>query len=168
MDGLAAYVAVDCMMTSSNGNIFHITGPLCEEFTGPGEFHTQRPVTWSFDVFFDSRVNKRLSEQPWGWWFETRSWSLWRHCNGTDIRREPSLLQTMDPDNKVHGVNKGPIWWAPCWPHEPCFQGNLYIPWNILVSLYFGYISRLGSSTSSRMRHVSAALEQSYVVYNAM
>ena len=42
---------------------------------------TQRPVTRSFDVFFDLRLNKRLSKQPWGWWFETPSWSLWRQCN---------------------------------------------------------------------------------------
>ena len=68
-------------MMSSNGNIFRVTGPLCGEFTGPGEFPTQRPVTQSFDVFFDLRLNKRLSKQPWGWWFETLSWSLWRHCN---------------------------------------------------------------------------------------
>ena len=68
-------------MTSSNGNIFRVTGPLCGEFTGPGEFPTQRPVTRSFDVFFDLRLNKRLNKQPWGWWFETPSWSLWCHCN---------------------------------------------------------------------------------------
>ena len=47
----------------------------------PGEFPTQRPVTRSFDVYFDLRPNKRLSKQSWGWWFETLSWSLWRHCN---------------------------------------------------------------------------------------
>ena len=46
-----------------------------------GEFPAQRPVTRSFDVFFDLRPNKRLSKQPWGWWFETPSWSLWRQCN---------------------------------------------------------------------------------------
>ena len=40
------------MMTSSNGNIFRVTGPLCGEFIGPGEFPTQRPVPRSFDVFF--------------------------------------------------------------------------------------------------------------------
>ena len=44
------------MMTSSNGNIFRVTGPLCGKFTGPGEFPTQRPVTRSFDVFFDLRA----------------------------------------------------------------------------------------------------------------
>ena len=69
------------MMTSSNANIFRVTGPLCREFTCPGEFPTQRPVTRSFDVFFQLCLNKRLSKQPWGWWFETPSWSLWRQCN---------------------------------------------------------------------------------------
>ena len=47
-----------------------------------GEFPAQRPVTRSFDVFFDLRTNKRLSKHWWGWWFETPSWSLWRQCNG--------------------------------------------------------------------------------------
>ena len=48
----------------------------------PGEFPAQRPVTRSFDVFFDPRLNKALSKQSWGWWFETLSCPLWRHCNG--------------------------------------------------------------------------------------
>ena len=48
-----------------------------------GEFPAQRPVTRSFDVFFDLRLNKRLSKQPRCWWFETLSWSLWRHRNET-------------------------------------------------------------------------------------
>ena len=39
----------------------------------PGEFPAQGPVTRSFDVFFDLRLNKRLSKQSWGWWFETLS-----------------------------------------------------------------------------------------------
>ena len=47
----------------------------------PGEFPSQRPVTRSFDVFFDLCPNKRLSRQSWGWWFETPSGSLWRHSN---------------------------------------------------------------------------------------
>ena len=47
----------------------------------PGEFPAQRPVTRSFDVFFDLRLNKRLSKQSWGWWFETLSCPLWRHRN---------------------------------------------------------------------------------------
>ena len=52
------------MMTSSNGNIFRVTGRLCGEFTGPGEFPTQRPVTRSFDfslicVSINGWVNNR-------------------------------------------------------------------------------------------------------------
>ena len=47
----------------------------------PGEFPAQRPVMRSFDVFFDLRLNKRLSKLSWGWWFETLSRPLWRHCN---------------------------------------------------------------------------------------
>ena len=55
--------------------------PFVREITGPGELPAQRPVTRSFDVFFDLRLNKRLSKQPWGWWFEMPSWWLWRQCN---------------------------------------------------------------------------------------
>ena len=79
-------LSVYFMMTSSNGNIFRVTGPLCGEFTGPGDFPTQRPVTRSFDVFFDLCLNKRLRNQPWGWWFETPSWPLWRQCNAGYFR----------------------------------------------------------------------------------
>ena len=46
-----------------------------------GEFPSQRPVTQSFDVFFDLCLNKQLSKQSWGWWFGTPSRPLWRHCN---------------------------------------------------------------------------------------
>ena len=47
-----------------------------------GEFPAQRLLTRSFDVFFDLRLNKRLSKQWRGWWFEAPSRPLWRHCNG--------------------------------------------------------------------------------------
>ena len=53
-----------------------------------GEFPTQRPVTRSFDVFVDLRLNKRLSKQSWGWWFETPWRPLWCQCND----RLPPLL----------------------------------------------------------------------------
>ena len=58
------------------------------------EFLTQRPVTQSFDVFFDLRLNKWLSKQGWGWWFEMPSRSLWRHCNvATTLDTEGLVLQ---------------------------------------------------------------------------
>ena len=100
------------MMTSSNGTIFRDTGPLCGEFTGPGEFPAQWPVTSSFDVFFDLRLNKRLSKQPWGWWFETPSWSLWRQCNGIAktptgcpaVREKSGKFQTWQKSGKSQGI----------------------------------------------------------------
>ena len=48
-----------------------------------GEFAIQRPVTRSFDVFFDMRLNKGLIKQSWDWCFEALSLScpLLRHCN---------------------------------------------------------------------------------------
>ena len=95
-------------MTSSNGNIFRVTGPLCGEFTGPGEFPTQRPVTRNFDVFFDQRPNKRLSKQLWGWWFETLSWSLWRQRNDimTTLRSLISLTTQLFVQHLVRVYNK--------------------------------------------------------------
>ena len=58
-----------------------------------GEFPTPRPVTRSFDVFFDLRLNERLSKQSWGWWFEMPKRPLWRHRNVTDCRcSEMSIL----------------------------------------------------------------------------
>ena len=71
-------------MATSNGNIFRVTGRLCGEFTG----HRWIPLTKASDAelwyFLWSRLNKRLSKQSWGWWFDTPSRSLWRHCNMVD------------------------------------------------------------------------------------
>ena len=69
------------MITSSNGNIFRVTGHLFGEFTGT------KASARSFDVLFDLCLNKRLSKQSLGWWFETPSRLLWRHCN------EPFLVK---------------------------------------------------------------------------
>ena len=47
------------MMTSSNGNIFRVTGPYVR---GIHRRPAQRPGTRSFDIFFDLRLNRRLSK----------------------------------------------------------------------------------------------------------
>ena len=47
-----------CMMTSSNGNIFRVTGHLCGE-------SAQRPA-WSFDVFVDLRLNGWVNNREAG------------------------------------------------------------------------------------------------------
>ena len=52
-----------------------------------GEFPAQRPVTRSFDVFFDLLLIKRLSKHSRGSWFQTLSCPLWRHCNVLSIVR---------------------------------------------------------------------------------
>ena len=45
------------------------------------EFSLQKPVTRSFDVFFDLCLNKQLSKQSRRRWLEMPSCSLWSHCN---------------------------------------------------------------------------------------
>ena len=50
-----------------------------------GEFPPQRPMTRSFDVSFDPRMNKRLSKQSWGQWFEKPLRSISRHCNSNPL-----------------------------------------------------------------------------------
>ena len=76
------------IIKSSNGNMFRVTGFCAGNSpvnTGnspvTGKFPSHRPVTRSFDVFFDLRLIKRLSKQSRRRWFETPSRSLWRHCN---------------------------------------------------------------------------------------
>ena len=55
------------MMTSSNGNIFRVSGHFCGEFTG----HRWIPRTKACDAelwFFYQRLNERLSKQSWVIW----------------------------------------------------------------------------------------------------
>ena len=47
----------------------------------PCESPSQRPVTRSFDLFFDRRLKKLLSKHSIRWWFETPARPLWRNCN---------------------------------------------------------------------------------------
>ena len=72
---LSYWLFVLSMMTSSNGNIFRVTGHLCGEF--PGEFPTQRPVTRSFNVYFDLRIN--------GWVNNREAGDLRRHHAHYDV-----------------------------------------------------------------------------------
>ena len=68
------------MITSLNGNIFRVSGHLRGEFTGSRWI----PLTKASDAelwCFYLRLNERLSKQSWGWWFETLSHPIWRHCN---------------------------------------------------------------------------------------
>ena len=51
------------MITSSNGNIFASLARCAGNSSVTGEFPSQKPVAWNFYVFFDLRMNKRLSKQ---------------------------------------------------------------------------------------------------------
>ena len=75
------HVVAYTMMTSSNDNISRVTCPLCGEFMGHRWIPPKRPVTRMFDVFFDLRLNKQLSEQSRGCRFETPLCPIWCHCN---------------------------------------------------------------------------------------
>ena len=66
------------MMTSSSETFSALLALCAGNSPVTNEFPSQRPVTQSFDVFFDLRLNK---QQSWCWLFETPSRSLWCHHN---------------------------------------------------------------------------------------
>ena len=84
------------MITSSNVNIFHVTGPLCGVFTGHRWIPIQRLVTRSLVFSLFCALNKRLSKQMWGWWFQTPTRSLWRHINDKLTGTKPQQNTTKD------------------------------------------------------------------------
>ena len=62
---------------------------------------------------FDLRLNKRLSKQSWGWWFETPSRSLWRNCSGS-----------------VFVYSCDPCWiWVPEWERRGCLHKQVFYCW---------------------------------------
>ena len=107
------------MMTSSNnGNLFRVTGLLCGEFTGHRWIPPQRPVTRMFGVFIHLCLNKGLSKQSWGWWFETPSRSLGRHCNEIGLSMGNV---TWPPIKSVNGsCNSGVVNWKRILDHLKC------------------------------------------------
>ena len=83
-----------------------------------GEFSSQTPVMWSFEVFLDMRQNKLLSKQSRRWGFETPPRSLWCHCNVFCV----TVTRTQQPSN----------WrWTYCGFVTSC----LYQCWSTLVQV---------------------------------
>ena len=118
----------------------------------PGEFPALRPVTRSFDVYFDLRLNKRLSKQWWGWWFETPSRPLWRQCNDTpqvfQLGKSKSRKQTGLRVAHGHIFNY-------CWNHHftiiNAYRYNMAISfpyWSVLIL----HLETLNSKTESTSR----------------
>ena len=67
----------------------------------------------SFDAFFDLRLNKRLSKQSWGWWSQTPSRSLWRHCN---VRSRCQCVK--NSYRTIHDVT----WTLALWPSDAMWR----------------------------------------------
>ena len=99
-----------------------------------GEFPSQRPVTRSFDVFFDLHLNKRLSKKSRRQWFETSSCSLWRHCNAKEhpyhvsphstekLRRSKSLISSLSANLMSY------VSYERTWPRS-CPKEHPYLVW---------------------------------------
>ena len=96
--------------------------PFLRNSPVPGEFPAQRPVTRNFDVFFDLRLNKRLSKQSWGWWFETPSWLLWRHRNAKHIATE--MKSSSGNISALLALCEGSLW-RHC---NACYIGTVLYP----------------------------------------
>ena len=136
-----------------------------------GEFPSQRPVTWSFDVFFDLRLNKRLSKQSRRW-FQMPSHSLWCHCNETYWYS----ICYGKPNHK--GTNFINFWWTICswWYLIPghdiavniCTTHKItaHLSWhgqNILQLLSSKYIKMCDSHGKARERW-SQGISESFVI----
>ena len=103
----------------------------------PGEFPSQRPVTRSFDVFFDLHLNKRLSKQSWGWWFQTSSCSLWRHCYDLFFQwRHTVLLDTIH----FHSISNMALLCC----NEPCCNKHI----NNVVPPINGFLCQANDTTT--------------------
>ena len=74
---------------------------------------SQSPVKQSFDIFFDLRVDKRLSKQSVHRWFETPLRPLCRHCND-------ALHQTTTKHNKLGFV---------------CTFLGMYVYWSLVFKI---------------------------------
>ena len=84
-----------------------------------GEFPAQRPVTRSFNVFLNLRLNEWLSKQWWGWWFETPSCPLWRHYNKSHAVADFSCFHKKNIKFLHHWpFMKGIIHWPMESPHK--------------------------------------------------
>ena len=83
---LGAFVKAEVlqfMMTSPDESIFRVTGG----------FPSQRPVTRSCDIFYELRLNKRLSKQSRRRRIETQSRWLRRHWNVHLHMHEAAILK---------------------------------------------------------------------------
>ena len=107
-----------------------------------GEFPAQRPVTRSFDVVFDLRLNKRLSKQSWGWWTETPSRPLWRHSNENVLQHRHHANQNV----MFHFL----CWqlWSKLYKNRRFNLDDIYRKWPLILISYTNQTYDIGKGVS--------------------
>ena len=120
-----AWFFMHCRNHHSDSHANHVIMAICAGNSPVlGEFPTQRPVTRSFETFFDLRPNKR-SKQWWGWWFETPSCPLWCPCDGEIIiwANDDFVHCSIDFNVLIHYLNQ---WWPSSLHNRPQCVNSLW------------------------------------------
>ena len=125
------------MMTSSNGNIFRVTGPLCGEFNG----HRWIPLTRASDVelWFYLRLEYTSSKQSQGWCFEMSSRSLWRHSSVWSNSIETEQLRKnykYSCSHRIDNNNSYTLDMFPWWHHQ---NWNIFRVTGLLCGEFSGH-----------------------------
>ena len=86
-----------------------------------GESPAQRPVTRSINIFFDIRLNNRLSKQSRRWWVVMPSRSLWCNCNEIDavdwyVGAEALVVSRYHYNEAPEITGNSTL----CWKNVPC------------------------------------------------
>ena len=119
---------------------FSVLLAICEgNSLVPREFPTQRPVMQSFDIFFDLCLNQWLSNDLWGWWFETLPHPLWRHCNGVGACLDAAKTDLHHLHQRIFALVQQLCWDSLNFPH------GLNILWRSLSKneIFIGYFCKL-------------------------
>ena len=105
------------------------------------EFPTHRPVTRSFDVFFELQMNKRLSIQWWGWYLGhhrahygvIEMWNIYLYST------EMLCWYSYDDDSSTDGVTLKD---ALQWRHNECNDVLNHRRFDCLLNRLFGRRSK--------------------------
>ena len=149
---LASGGDVSGMMTSSNN--FSSLLSLCEGNPPVIDgFPSQRQMTRSFDVSFDLRLNKQLSKRSRGWWFETPSCSLWRHCNAP--RRGRCVWHWSRFYAGIHVLGLCPSASQACFRSKPISESMITVHGHICASPRLNVIIYTGAVWHKDLRKLS-------------
>ena len=111
------------------------------------EFPAQRPMARGFDDFFD-RLNERVSKQSWGYWSETSSRPLWRHCCRTDSVHHTRSYQAQCHESHPPIFVNGPLQLQ--WRHNGRNSVSNHQPDDCLLNRVF----RRRSKKTSKLRGI--------------